>query len=40
MPEERRYHYISSAVVAVIPGRIAEVAEAIARMDGPEIRAC
>ena len=39
MPEERRYHYISSAVVAVMPGRIAEVAEAIARMDGPEIRA-
>ena len=26
MPEERRYHYISSAVVAVMPGRIAEVA--------------
>ena len=25
MPEKRRYHHISSAVVAVIPGRIAEV---------------
>jgi len=40
MPDERRYHHISSAIVAVIPSRIVEVAEAIARMDGPEIRAC
>ena len=40
MPEERRYHHISSAIVAVMPSRIDEVAEAIARMDGPEIRAC
>lgn len=40
MPEERRYHHISSAIVAVMPSRIAEVVEAIARMGGPEIRAC
>jgi nitrate reductase NapD len=39
MPDERRYHHISSAIVAVMPSRIAEVAEAIARMGGPEIRA-
>ena len=25
MPEDRRYHYISSAVVTVVPGRVAEV---------------
>ncbi len=40
MPEEPRCHYISSAVVAVMPGRIAEVAQAIGGMGGPEIRAC
>jgi nitrate reductase NapD len=40
MPEERLYHYISSAVVAVLPGRIAEVARAIGGMDGLEIHAC
>lgn len=40
MPEQRRYHCISSAVVAVMPNRISEVAQAIARMDGPEIHAC
>ncbi len=40
MPEEPRYHYISSAVVAVMPGHIAEVAQAIRGMGGPEIRAC
>ncbi|GAA4117466.1 chaperone NapD [Aminobacter aganoensis] len=39
MPDQRRYHHISSAVVAVMPGRLAEVAEAIAGMGGPEIRA-
>lgn len=39
MPEKRRYHHISSAVVAVLPGRIPEVTEAIARMNGPEVRA-
>jgi nitrate reductase NapD len=38
-PEERRYHHISSAVVTVIPGRLGNVAEAIARMGSVEIRA-
>src|SRR5262245_33287036 len=33
------YYCLSSAVVAVLPGRIAEVAAAIERMLGPEIHA-
>lgn len=37
---ERRYHHISSSVVVVMPGRSAEVIRAIARMGGPEVRAC
>lgn len=39
MADERRYHHISSAVIAVMPGRLAEVADAIVAMGGPEIRA-
>ncbi|MEO5323039.1 chaperone NapD [Mesorhizobium sp. CC13] len=39
MVDERRYHHISSAVIAVMPGRLDEVAAAIATMNGPEIRA-
>ncbi|PWK73839.1 chaperone NapD [Aminobacter sp. AP02] len=39
MPDARRYHHISSAVVTVMPGRMADVLAAIARLDGPEIRA-
>jgi periplasmic nitrate reductase NapD len=33
-------HCISSAVVAVLPGRMAEVVAAIELMNGPEIHAC
>lgn len=40
MPDGRRHYYISSAVVVVMPGRSAEVIEAIARMGGAEVRAC
>jgi nitrate reductase NapD len=40
MAEELRYHCISSAVVAVLPGRMAEVVAAIESLDGPEIHAC
>ena len=39
MSETRRFHHISSAVVAVVPGRMSAVLDAIARMDGIEIRA-
>lgn len=39
MPDPRRYHHISSAVVTVMPGRMEEVLAMIARLDGPEIRA-
>jgi periplasmic nitrate reductase NapD len=39
MAEEPRYHCISSAVVAVLPGRMAEVAAAIELLGGPEIHA-
>lgn len=39
MPDARRYHHISSAVVTVLPGRMEDVLSAIAGMDGPEIRA-
>ena len=37
MPEASRYHYISSAVVTVVPGRGAEIAQAIARLENTEI---
>src|SRR5262245_50589884 len=38
MPE-RRFHHVSSAVVIVLPERAREVREAIAAMEGVEIRA-
>ena len=39
MHGEHRYHCISSAVVLVLPDRMAEVSEAIERMQGLEIHA-
>jgi periplasmic nitrate reductase NapD len=39
MIEEHRYHCISSAVVLVLPDRMADVAAAIERMQGLEIHA-
>ena len=39
MADEPRYHCISSAIVAVLPGRMADVAVAIERLRGPEIHA-
>ena len=40
MREGPRYHTISSAVVAVVPDRLAAVARQIAGMDGSEVCAC
>ena len=37
MPEASRYHHISSAVVMVVPGRVAEIVQAIARLEDTEI---
>lgn len=38
MPDTRRYHHISSAVISVIPGRMDFVLESVARVQGVEIR--
>lgn len=38
MPDARRYHHISSAVISVIPGRMDFVLESVARTEGVEIR--
>jgi nitrate reductase NapD len=36
---EPRFHCISSAVVTVLPDRLTDVSEAIARLHGPEVAA-
>ena len=37
MPEASRYHHISSAVVMVVPSRVAEIVQAITRLEDTEI---
>ena len=37
MHEALRYHHISSAVVMVVPGRVAEIVQAIALLENTEI---
>jgi periplasmic nitrate reductase NapD len=37
VPEASRYHHISSAVVMVVPSRVAEIVQAITRLEDTEI---
>src|SRR6187401_980792 len=37
VPEASRYHHISSVVVMVVPSRVAEIVQAITRLEDTEI---